>query len=542
MENIKNAITVVEELEEKYALSTEDARQIEQQYNDFKVFVPLIGRFSAGKSALINNVLDYGDEIQVCMENIGVQTAIPAEIFYGDEEKAWICRPEKEEISIEEYLDIREELSTKTAEAVKIQLENENLQKFPSVALVDMPGLDSGYEVHDMAINDYIKKSMAYVLVFPADELTIPDSMGPILRDLSTYHMPMCVVITKGNRIAGKEEERKAELRNSLARYFDRENSEEIPIFVTETETGQVEGFLSFLESLETQANVLGKQYYRKKLEPEFSKISNYLTGYLKNMELTLSELEEEKDRLEEDINCVGSKVQNELDEFTEQIPEIVNEVAMDVQAALSQEMESLVWDLVHDTDVSKELNEIIRSALTASYQSRVMKTIKKHLKNISEVMSIGSTNYASAMRIDIDKVCGKEISGIGRTAIDVIALLIGGPLGGIIAHVITDLFNQNKSEKRKEAERKVREQLSNSVFPAIDKEVREKVQMDLERISMEVRETVEKDVNTQMEALQKSLHEVMEKKQKEDELNEQKKIEMEHDIRVLEGTQDGIK
>ena len=53
-------------------------------------------------------------------------------------------------------------------------------------------------------------------------------------------------------------------------------------------------------------------------------------------------------------------------------------------------------------------------------------------------------------MKIDIDKVCGKEISGVGRTAIDVIAVWIGGPIGGVIAHLVTDLINKNNREKRK--------------------------------------------------------------------------------------------
>lgn len=540
MENIKNAIEVVEELEEKYELSVEDARQIEQNYDDFKVYVPLIGRFSAGKSALINNVLDLGDSMQICAENIGVKTAIPTEISYGEEEKAYICRKNKdrEEITIEQYLEKQHELTTETADVVKVQIKKDNLERFPDVALVDMPGLDSGYEVHDRAIKDYIQKSMAYVLVFPADELTIPESMGPILNDLNTYDMPMGVVITKGNRIAGKEEESKSNLRSSLARYF---GGKEIQIFVTETETGEVEGFVEFLESINQQANDLGKKYYKKKLEPEFAKITNYLMGYLKNMELTLSELDEKKETLQADMSQLDDTVKNELEKFTGQIPQIVDEVAKDVQAALSQQMESLVSDLIHDSDVSRTIDEIVRTSLTSSYQSRVMGAIKKYVKNISQALSLGSTNYASAMKIDIDKVCGKEISGIGRTAIDVIAVLIGGPLAGVIAHLLTGLINKGKSEKRREAEMKIRQQLSSDVFPRIDEEVRAKVQTDLERISTEVRETVEKDVNTQMESLQKSLDEVIEKKQQEDEMNEQRKEGIEKDIKLLEEIENGI-
>ena len=537
MEKVKNAITVVEQLEEKYELSVDDTKIIKEQFDDFKVYVPLIGRFSAGKSALINSVLGWGTE--VCRENIGVATAIPTEVFYGDEDIACICRPEKEFISMQRYMDIQEELSTENAEVVKLQLtDNEVLKKIPDIALVDMPGLDSGYEVHDKAIDNYIKKSMAYVLVFPADELTIPKSMEPILYDLNTYDMPMCVVITKGNRIADAEEQRKSELRDSLTKYFP---ERQIQIFVTEKETERVEEFVDYLVSMETHANELGVKYYQKRLEPEFAKVSNYLIGYLKNMDLSLSELEEQKDKLQSDMSKLNDSVGNVLDDFSVQIPKIVNDVAMDVQAALSQKMEDFVYDLMHDSDVITTINETVRNALTASYQSRVMDNINKYLKNISNAISLGSANYASTMKIDIDKVCGKEISGVGRTAIDVIAVWIGGPIGGVIAHLVTDLINKNNREKRKEAELKIRQQLSSSVFPAIDKDVRDKVEMDLNHISLEMRQNVEKDVASQMEALQKSLNEVIEKKKTEDENKAAKRVAIEDDLKLLEEVKEKI-
>lgn len=538
MEKIKNAIGVVSQLEQKYDLLLQDINEIENHFNDFRVFVPLIGRFSAGKSALINTLLGWG--MEVCRENIGVATAIPTEVFYGTEDIACICRPEKEVISMEKYMQIQQELSTENAEVVKLQLsDNEILEKFPSIALVDMPGLDSGYEVHDKAIENYIRKSMAYILVFPADELTIPQSMEPILYDLNIYDMPMCAVITKGNRIAGVEEQRKAEFRSSLSKYF---GNKSVQVFITEKETGEVRDFVGFLSSMEEQASELGRKYYKKRLEPEFSKIANYLIGYIKNMELSLSELEEQQDKLQSDMTKLKNSIAKESDEFSDQIPKIVNDVAMDVQSVLSQRIDDLVFDLVHDSDVTSIINEIVRSALNSSYQKRVMDNIKKYLHKISDVMTLESANYASTMKIDMDKVCGMEINEVGRTAIDVIALLFGGPLGGIIAHFITGAINKNNSEKRKEAELKVKQQLSSSVFPAIDKEIRNKVEVDLKQIYLEVCQTVEKDVNMQMDSLKKSLEEVIARKQVEDENKAQKRLEIENDIKLLEEVEHGIK
>lgn len=529
MENIGKAIDVLEFMEDKYDLSCSEINYIKEQYEDFKVYIPLIGRFSAGKSALINNLLGF--DVEVCKEDIGVATAIPTEIFAGDEDQVCICRPEKEFLTMQEYMDQRNEITTETAEVVKLQLCCNVLSRFPSVALVDMPGLDSGYELHDKAIEYYLKKSMAYILVFPADELTVPKSMEPMLADLNSYNMPMCVVITKGNRIAITEEESKRNLRASLVKYF---GDKEIPVFITETETGRVEELREYLEEMEFKASELGQNYYCKKLEPEFARVSNYLIGYLKNMELSLSELEEESDRLNSDIQKLNGTVESELLELEKQIPEIVEEIAMDVQAELSNHMDEYVFDLIHDTDITASINETVRSTLVLSYQTRVMKKLQKRLEHLSSELSLGSSNYASSLAIDIDKVCGKEISGVGRTAIDAIALIFG-PIAAIAAHFVTGRMNKNIKEKRMAAENKVKQELSSNVFPSIKKEVKDKVEIDLKNASMEVRRNVEKDVAAQIEVLQKSLDEVIKKKNEEDVNRENKKIEIEEDIKKLQ-------
>lgn len=87
----------------------------------------------------------------------------------------------------------------------------------------------------------------------------------------------------------------------------------------------------------------------------------------------------------------------------------------------------------------------------------------------------------------------------------------------------------------------KVRQQLSSSVFPSVDREVRAKLEIDLNHISMDVRKNIEKDVATQMESLQKALNEVIEKKKEEDTKKENKRIEIEEDIRLVEEVKNSL-
>ena len=95
--------------------------------------------------------------------------------------------------------------------------------------------------------------------------------------------------------------------------------------------------------------------------------------------------------------------------------------------------------------------------------------------------------------------------------------------------------MNKNINEKRMAAENKVKQELSSNVFPAIKKEVKDKLELDLKNVSMEFRQNVEKDVATQIEVLQRSLDEVIKKKDKEDINRENKKIEIEEDIKKIQ-------
>lgn len=541
MEEIKNVIEKVNQMEQKYDLTTDNISEIRENYEHFKVFVPLVGCFSAGKSALINNVLSQSwGNLEICMEDIDVKTAIPTEVYYGEEDAAFLCKNgQQTQIEIEEYMENRKKYTPDQIDVIRLQLCNEVLKEFPNVAIVDMPGLSSGNEVHDKIINAYIKKSLAYVLVFPADELAVKESMEGILYELNSFDMPICAVITKANRIieSGKTEEHIInDLKSQLTKYFPQKN---IEIFLSEKENARVQEFIDYLVALDSRSEIIGKKSFAQRLQPEFARISNYLKGYLKDLDLSTSELDEKKDKLCKDMSDLSSDVNKQLSELESQMPQIVSAVSNDVQTALSERLDEFVEELTHDIDITNDINKTVQEALNKSIQNRVSYKIQKTLDKISsDISHVGSANYSATLKLDIDKICGKEINGVGRAAIDVIALMVVGPIGGILAHVITGFINRHNAEKRREEEQKVREQLAGGVFPRIDAEIRRQVEMNLNRTMLEIKTAVNSDLNLQMEVLQKSLDEVISKKKIEDENKNNKIAQIDHDLQEIESLQ----
>lgn len=58
------------------------------EVRQFRIRVPVIGKFSAGKSTLINTFLDY--RTPLLAEDILPETAVPAEISYGETDTAYL--------------------------------------------------------------------------------------------------------------------------------------------------------------------------------------------------------------------------------------------------------------------------------------------------------------------------------------------------------------------------------------------------------------------------------------------------------------------
>lgn len=84
---MKEVYTVLEELKginTAYGIDTDGISRLQAEMSEAKVCTPIIGKFSSGKSALVNTILGYSRKI--LREDITPETAIPAEIVYSESE------------------------------------------------------------------------------------------------------------------------------------------------------------------------------------------------------------------------------------------------------------------------------------------------------------------------------------------------------------------------------------------------------------------------------------------------------------------------
>ena len=88
-----------------YGLSNEKIDKLLKEIDTAKVNIPLIGKFSSGKSALINTILKYNKKL--LKEDITPETSVPTEIVYSpNRATAVIIKNDdtSQEIGIDEWI------------------------------------------------------------------------------------------------------------------------------------------------------------------------------------------------------------------------------------------------------------------------------------------------------------------------------------------------------------------------------------------------------------------------------------------------------
>jgi hypothetical protein len=129
------------------------------------VIVPIIGKFSSGKSTLLNRYLGEN----YLKTDIAPETAIATELCYAEEEHLFIhyldgSTPTQQDLNSLDSLVIDERMAF-----IQIFLNNATLKKHENIILVDMPGFDARNQAHHKAIACYLERGDYFISLMPID-------------------------------------------------------------------------------------------------------------------------------------------------------------------------------------------------------------------------------------------------------------------------------------------------------------------------------------------------------------------------------------
>lgn len=509
MEKIIKALDTLQKINNVYdiPIPADSIEQLKHKVLNAKVCTPIIGKFSSGKSALVNTLLGYSRKI--LREDITPETAIPAEIVYTDtEDSVTIVKNDgtNDSISVQEYRNY--EADATTVKCARIQLRNSFLEEIPDVMLVDMPGFESGIEIHNKAIDDYLPQSLAYIITFPADDMIVRSSVGNILKELCLNDMPLCIVITKYDKKNDDFDETFAKMKENLKRFV---GDKKISYCMTSSFTGDAEELEDFLREIQEKSQIILTNNFTNSVLAVADNIESYLKTTLNSSRLSESELNEQEEQLQKQLSELNSKFEKEKENFDLSISECVEEIKNDVRCAMESEESKLVTIAMNNQSLNEPLNNIVRNSVTVSMKKIFVPKVEKYLKRVENVVkgeSIGDIHINFSFNAeDITK------GVVSSTVAAVAAILIAGPIvGGIIAGIIKYINKLQNEKRREETKQKIRMKLQSEVFPQVLQEVGREIEKSINKQMDLINNSIEKEIKSQRETLEKAMDDVRKK------------------------------
>lgn len=533
MEKVISALEEIKNINIEYGISTDAISKLQAEISEAKVCTPIIGKFSSGKSALVNTLLGYSKKI--LKEDITPETAVPAEIVYTDtEDMVTIVKKDETNsaLSIDDYRSY--EVDANDVKSVQIQLRNSFLEEIPDVMLVDMPGFESGFEIHNKAIDDYLPQSLAYIITFPADDMIVRSSVGNILKELCLHDMPLCVVITKYDKCNDDFEVTFEKMKESLKRFV---GNREIRYCKTSSFTGDAKELEEFLKEIQERSQEILSNKYKKLVISIVENTENYLITALKGSELSESELAEKEEKLGKQISALESKFSQEKQDFDMEIAECVEEIKADVQYAMEAEESTLVTMTMNNQRINEHLNSVLRNAVTVSVQKRFIPKVEKYLKNIEKTINSESIKDVNiSFTFDSDKL-NKGMTG------SVVAVVAGLLLGMPILGIITGIFMKLSGDKRREkAKQTIREKLRVEVFPQVLREVGNGIETTIDKQIKLINDSIEEKLISQRTTLEKAMSDLREQINDEKVKKEQFAMGIKSNLERIGGMKDGLR
>lgn len=504
MEKIVNAFKELKKINEVYDLDSSALTDYMNNIYTEKVCTPVIGKFSSGKSALINTVL--GGETKLLKEDITPETAVPTELVYDDGkgERAVVYdkKGNTTELSIADFMT--HDFSVSDVIKIRLYLSNEFLKSIDRTMIVDMPGFESTNDAHSTAIDKYVTNSQAYIVVFPADDMTMKSTLGSILKELCIYEMPIHIVITKCDKT---DDETRAELeeklRANIAKYIGKK---EIDFAHTSSLMGEIDFVKEMFSEINSKADeIIGKKY-KMLFESSAAETITYLSSIINNSQLSESRFAEEEDKLNRELEEVENKIDGLNDNFDYEIDNCISLLKADLDSALSSSESELVSLALQRGDINSRLNSIVRETISSGVKNRLMPIITKYSEKAGSVISIDPGALEAKVTAEEKSPNYTSSIIIGLAAIEILGPIIGpiGVIVGVVLGALNFMFSSSKNSENQKNE--VRAQINNNVFPQVRSQVYPQIETTIKEKAAEIKSRVDEKVNARRSTLMKAL------------------------------------
>lgn len=505
LDEYKQKFIKLKEIQDKYGIDTAETVKILEGMDTYRVNTPVVGNFSTGKSSMINAIIGK----PLLSVEITPETAVPTEIYYGNNKVYQYNKDDVVERRIEE-LPLTG-LTVQTTDLVKIEYDNEFLKEIRSVNIVDLPGFDTSFELHNRAIDQYLPNSLAYLLVVSSDEPALKESISDFLKELKEYNMPVYVVITKSNRLDEEDLEReKKHLQKLVGDIVERDD---VTVACVDS-YGRIRNdeLKEILREIQSQTGKIFVNKYSKALRLASKYTEVYLMERIDKACLSTSKLEQEKEKIEKKIQSIQVDIDREKTNFDRQAKVCISTIRDRIKGDLEATLPTISAMLENGNDITDKINSVVRRSVRIGINTEFEPKLKKYVEHISEMIVIEFPENEIIVANVNELLKDNPVEAVTKTALPVILAGLGsllGPVtavvGGIVGVVADTIHNVTNNKKRQKAVDKA----ANEIIVAVTDQTIESIEDVINRYICNINEKIEHDVIKQRAVMEKSLEDV---------------------------------
>ncbi|WP_151778538.1 dynamin family protein [Acinetobacter brisouii] len=485
----------IQNLYEKYQLDSNKFQELTKNSQNFKVHIPLIGAFSAGKSSLINALLAQ----KLLAVEIDPASNLATEISFAETDQILGFKDNQfvKELSFEQLKS--QDFDDLGANGhVEVKLNNPLLQSLPHLCLADLPGLDSKSEAHSQAIHHYLGRSLAYCIMVSSEEGTLKESIKNFLAELALHQAPVLVIISKSDKRSAKDIEAiKQQVKQQVQAILPPDNY----LNVVAASRKNFDTVIAALQELEQRSEQRFKETVVKQSIDTIATLQQHIEVLNNQDNLDLESLKLKQTEMQEEMQHFQQKLKQEHQQINSRFNDVLSQITQHIRSRLTGETDSFANSVLHQgSDIQQQITYSVRIGMTEGMERYFKPLVEKYLHRIEselpEQLKINQNfNFEAS---DNDGLNTTILTG----AVTLLPIVLRSfPYAAVIIPIITTILGKFISDSQKEQQRaEQREQARSYVQATLIPQVMAQVELNLRQILTAQLQQVEQNVQQQID------------------------------------------
>ena len=475
--------------------------------SDAFIKIPFVGDFSAGKSTLLNTLLNRESLLPT---DITPVTAVSYELWYSGTESVEHYRKGK---LVDSY-DICKigEIPVEPGDIVKVFVDNVKIKELNNrgIVLVDMPGIDSGIEAHTAAIMNYIHQGTFFVVVTNIEQGTLKGTTLSFIQELKKYGISAAVLLSKCDK---KTEEQIKDIKDNVQSLVHRVLTQDTFVGVTSSSTGNIEDLETCLNNIDAEAMIQAKYDGRVKA---------FVTSVIDHIYIRIELLQAPSTDYEKELKELSAKKEKAIEDLlknsknSQSVEDSASDILYDIDYTLKQNTNKLAALLFGNKDNSVnlqgEIMSIIRPVLINSFN--------REINEYQDVLDDGVRNFSvdvSDIFLDIDdenerfEEAKNLLNGVLPellTAFNVDPLL-ASLISKIVAKYVPDALRALFGKSDVQVLSEIKKKLEGELYPQVTTNLRPSIESILSQERNEIFNKAQEEIQTLSESYDETLRQV---------------------------------